>query len=106
VALARGSAQARMETAKAHRVSVASRSAGDASRFIQAESAYRTASGVTETRLYLETMEQILPGRRKIIVDASRGRRHLMLMDDGVEIGPALAASPQPVRRAPPEEER
>jgi hypothetical protein len=30
----------------------------------------------------------VLPGRRKLIVDSKNGRRHLVLMDDGVEIAP------------------
>jgi HflK protein len=107
VALARGSAAARLENAKAHRLGVTNRAQGDASRFTQAESAYRLQTGVTETRMYLETMEQILPGRRKMIVDAGHGRRHLMLVDDGVEIGPAIApAAVQPQRRATIEEDR
>jgi len=41
-------------------------------------------------------MEQVLPGRKKVIIDAGRGRRHLLLVEDGVEIGPAMAA-PRPV---------
>ena len=56
-----------------------------------AEAAHRGAPGPTETRLYLETIEQVLPGKRKLIVDASRGRRHLLLLEDGVEVGPSLA---------------
>jgi Cu+-exporting ATPase len=106
VALARGGAGARLETAKAHRLGVVNRAAGDAVRFTQSEAAYRLAAGVTETRLYLETMEQILPGRRKMIVDSSRARRHLMLLDDGVEIGPAITPSiPAAAPRQPPGEE-
>ena len=33
------------------------RSYGDASRFSQSEEAYRAAPGLTETRLFLESME-------------------------------------------------
>jgi hypothetical protein len=40
-------------------------------------------------------MEQVLAGRRKLIVDASKGRRHLFLVEDGIEIGPALLAPPR-----------
>ena len=88
---ARGEAKARLETAQGYRRGRANRAAGDAARFNQSEAAYRSGPAVTETRLYLETMEQILPGRRKMIVDASGGRRHLFLVEDGVEIGPAIA---------------
>lgn len=91
---ARGEAVARMETAKGYRVGRVNRADGDANRFRQSEAAYRSGPGVTETRLYLETMEQILPGRKKMIVDSSSGRRHLFLVEDGVQIGPAIAQPP------------
>ena len=71
---------------------VVQRAEGDASRFIQEEEAFRTAPGPTETRLYLETMEQVLPGKKKLIVDSGKGRRHLLLLEDGVEIAPPGAA--------------
>ena len=66
---------------------------GDASRFIQTEQAFRAAPGPNETRMYLETMEQVLPGKRKLIMDSSKGRRHLLLMDDGSN-GAAFCPAP------------
>lgn len=102
---ARGEAKARLEAAQGFRTGRVSRATGDASRFTQSEAAYRTGPGVTETRLYLEAMEQVLPGRKKFIVDSARGaRRHLMVLEDGVEIGPALAPPPPP--KPAPQEER
>jgi HflK protein len=100
VALARGNAKAQVQNANAYTVSRTKRAEGDASRFTQEEQAYRTAPGPTETRLYLETMEQVLPGRKKLILDSGKGRRHLLLLEDGVEIAPPGAAivGPQPVR--------
>jgi hypothetical protein len=35
-------------------------------------------------------MEQILPGKRKLILDQSKGRRHLFAIEDSVEMGPVL----------------
>jgi membrane protease subunit HflK len=107
VALARGTAAASKFAAEGYSAGRKNRAEGDASRFTQAEGAFRSAQGPTETRLYLETMEQILPGRKKMIVDSSRGRRHLFLVEDGVEIGPA--ATPmmaQPAMPPVPEEDR
>ncbi|MDP2999438.1 MAG: FtsH protease activity modulator HflK [Bryobacterales bacterium] len=104
VALARGNAQARLAAAQGYSAGKKNRSAGDADRFRSAEEAFRAAPGPTETRLYLETMEQVLPGRKKMIIDASRGRRHLMLVEDGVEIGPASAPLVAPPRQTPFEE--
>ncbi len=100
VALARGNAEARLQNADAYTASRTNRAAGDASRFTQQEQAFRTAPGPTETRLYLETMEQVLPGRKKFIVDSGKGRRHLLLLEDGVEFAPPGAAivSPEPPR--------
>jgi Cu+-exporting ATPase len=92
IALARGSARALAEGARAYALARVNRSNGDAGRFASREQAYRTAPGVTETRLYLEAMEQVLPGKKKLIVDSSKGRRHLLLLEDGVEIAPPGAA--------------
>jgi regulator of protease activity HflC (stomatin/prohibitin superfamily) len=104
VALARGNAQARLAAAQGYSAGKKNRSAGDADRFRSAEEAFRSAPGPTETRLYLETMEQVLPGRKKVIIDASRGRRHLLLVEDGVEIGPGMAPLVAPPRQTPFEE--
>lgn len=98
VALARGRAAASLRTAQGYSASRKARAAGDASRFTQFESAFRASPGTTETRLYLETMEQILPGKRKMIVDSTKGRRHLMLLEDGAELrAPAVGAGNAPV---------
>jgi Cu+-exporting ATPase len=92
IALARGTARALAESARAYALGRINRSDGGATRFASQEQAYRTAPGVTETRLYLETMEQVLPGKKKLIVDSGKGRRHLLLLEDGVEIAPPGAA--------------
>jgi modulator of FtsH protease HflK len=42
---------------------------GDSSRFVQVYNEYRRAKGVTETRLYLETMERVLRNRPKYIIE-------------------------------------
>ncbi len=106
VALARGQGEAGLSNARAYSLGRVNRASGDASRFVQAEQAYKTAPGPTETRLYLETMEQILPGRQKLIIDSRGGRRSLMLLEEGVQIappGPALQRPP--VFPAAPREE-
>ena len=92
VALARGNARAMLQNANAYTLGRTNRAEGDASRFNQAELAYRTAPGPTQTRLYLEAMEQVLPGKKKLILDSGKGRRHLLLLEDGVEIAPPGAA--------------
>ena len=91
IALARGNGQARMEQARSYALGRTNRAQGDAARFDQREAAYRTAPGPTETRLYLETIEQVLAGKKKLIVDRAKLPRHLLLLEDGVEIGSPAA---------------
>ncbi len=98
VALSRGHAEAGLAGAKGYSLGRTNRAQGDAERFRQAEAAFRTGSAVTETRLYLETMEEILAGRRKMIVDSTRGRRHLTLVDDGIGFLPATTPPPYPAQ--------
>jgi membrane protease subunit HflK len=88
IALARGNAEARLKTADGYKASRILRADGDGSRFDLAESAFDTAPAIHGLRLYLETMEQVLPGKKKLILDNSKGRRHLLLLEDGVEIAP------------------
>jgi HflK protein len=104
VALARGNAEARVVEADSYAGGRKNRSEGDASRFNQSEEAFRAAPALTETRLFLESMEQILTGKRKMIVDASKGRRSLLLIEDGVELAPAAIPSILPERTRPPGE--
>lgn len=89
VALARGNAAASLVAAQGYSLGKRNRAEGDAERFRQAELAFRTAPGPTETRLYLETIEEVLANRPKMILDAAHGRRHLTLLDDGIGFMPA-----------------
>ncbi len=86
LALARGNAQALTRNAAAYQIGRTNRATGDASRFTLTETAFAAAPQATEHRLYLETVEAVLPGKKKLIVDKSQGRRHLLLLEDGVEI--------------------
>lgn len=104
VALARGNGEARRAQALGYSVGRRSRAEGDAARFKLAEEAYRGNAAITETRLYLETMEQVLPGKKKMILDSSKGRRHLLLLEDGVELAPPGAALTAPPRTKGPDE--
>ena len=96
VALARGQAAALVREAKGYRASRSDRARGDAARFEQLEAAHRRAPDVTSTRLYLETMDEILPGRNKLIIDSSGGRRTLWTMEDGVLVAPPGSQMQQP----------
>jgi membrane protease subunit HflK len=68
---ARGEAQQMLEASQAYKERKINEAQGDASRFIQVAAEYARASEVNGRRLYVETMEQILPKIRKLIVDKS-----------------------------------
>ena len=76
------------EAFKAVRIDVAK---GEAARFISILEEYNSAEGVTRQRLYLEAMEDILPGLTKIILSPD-SQTVLILGQDGqftpVPIGP------------------
>ena len=66
---ARGQAQQMLEEAEAFQEKKVNEASGDAARFNQIAAEYSKASLITGRRLYLETMEQVLPRIRKVIVD-------------------------------------
>jgi membrane protease subunit HflK len=68
---ARGEAAQLREAAEGYRQSKVNQAAGDAARFNAVAAEYAKASEVTGHRLYVETMEQVLPNIRKLIVDAN-----------------------------------
>jgi membrane protease subunit HflK len=55
--------------ANAYRLTTVAEASGAASRFAAVAAEYRKAPGVTEKRLYLETMEMVLPGVEKVIIE-------------------------------------
>ncbi|MCH7555287.1 MAG: FtsH protease activity modulator HflK [Proteobacteria bacterium] len=67
---ARGEAAHLLEEANAYKAEVVARSQGDAERFLAVYDAYKTGRAVTVKRIYLETMEEILKGMNKIIIDS------------------------------------
>ena len=66
---ARGEAAQALQEAEAYRQKRVKEAEGDASRFTQMLTEYRLAKDVTRTRMYLETMEQVLPKMDMYIVD-------------------------------------
>ena len=71
---ARGEAQSMIREAEGYKKARIARAEGDVAKFSAVLKEYRKAKGVTETRMYLETMEEILPKIQKIIIpDAKSG---------------------------------
>ena len=62
-----------MNEAEAYRQQQIAQAQGDAARFLSVYKAYREARDVTTQRLYLETMETILRGATKVIIDPGAG---------------------------------
>ena len=70
---ARGEAQQLLQSAEGYRQSVVTRAEGDANRFDAVYQAYAVSKDVTVKRIYLETLEQVLQGVNKVIIDSDAG---------------------------------
>ena len=66
---ARGASARIIQEAEAYREQVVAEAQGQAARFDQIYEQYKKAPSVTRQRLYLETMERVLGGAEKVIVD-------------------------------------
>ncbi|MSR15681.1 MAG: FtsH protease activity modulator HflK [Gammaproteobacteria bacterium] len=65
-------ARIRLES-EAYQKQVVSRAEGEASRFEQLLTAFEQAPEVTRQRLYLETVEQVLAGSNKVLIEGNGG---------------------------------
>ena len=84
---ARGEAQQMLEAAQGYRLRKINEAQGDAARFSQVAAEYARASEVNGRRLYVETLEEILPRIKKLFVDA-RGNVDLTIIRKGDEPKP------------------
>ncbi|WP_404403143.1 FtsH protease activity modulator HflK [Pelagibacterium halotolerans] len=66
---ARGQAASIRESAAAYRDRVINEAQGQAARFVSVYNEYRNAPEVTRQRIFLETMEEVLGGTTKLIVE-------------------------------------
>ena len=69
----RGEAAQVLRMAEAYREEKINRAEGDAEKFEKILLEYNKAKSITRTRLYIETMEEILPGIEKYIIDRKSG---------------------------------
>jgi membrane protease subunit HflK len=72
---ARGQAAQMLNEAEGYREATVREAAGVAQRFIALEEAYAQAKDVTRRRLYLETLEEVLPRVNKIVIDDVAGKQ-------------------------------
>ncbi len=77
---ARGQARSIVLEAEGYKEEKIKRAQGDVAKFLAVLQEYEKAKNVTRKRLYLETMEQVLPGIRKFIIDSEAGDGLLKLL--------------------------
>lgn len=70
---ARGEAQKLLQDAGAYKEAVTSKADGEAERFLSIYKAYAQAKDVTQKRIYIETMQDIMKKSRKILVGDDKG---------------------------------
>ena len=73
-AAARGQASQTGQEAQAYAARVVNQAEGDASRFVSVYDQYVKAPEVTRKRMYLETMEAVLGGANKVVMDGAAGQ--------------------------------
>lgn len=88
---ARGEAEQAVLQAEGYALDRVNRAEGEASRFAAIEAAYRQAPEVTRQRMYLETMQQILPqvGRKVFVAEGTTGVLPLLSLDSGARAATA-----------------
>ncbi len=70
---ARGAAARQLEDAKAYKAKVVAEAEGESSRFGALLAEYRKAPQVTRERLYLDSMQDVLQGTGKVLLDVKEG---------------------------------
>ena len=90
---ARGKAAQIEREAEAYKAERVERAHGDANRFLRVEAQYSKAKAVTRQRLYLETMDAVLPGVDKFIIDPKAAGNLLQTLPLS-HIAPAIQQPP------------
>ena len=88
---ASGEAEQTVLQAEGYALDRVNRAQGEATRFTAIEAAYRQAPEVTRQRMYLETMQQILPqvGRKVFVAEGTTGVLPLLSLDSGARAATA-----------------
>lgn len=82
-----GKALAMVHLAEGYRAKKINNAEGEAAAYLKTLSEYQKAREITDIRLYLETMEKILPGVKKVFVykNINKQTTDLWLLDDNVK---------------------
>jgi modulator of FtsH protease HflK len=70
IPVAQGQAEKMIQDAEGYKGAAVSRASGEAARFMSVYNEYKNAKDVTRQRLYLETMEDMLVGMNKMVIDS------------------------------------
>ena len=70
---ARGEAERILQEAEAYKQQIVAEAEGDAARFLSVYHEYARAKEVTAKRIYIETIQQVMAGMNKVIVDNNAG---------------------------------
>ncbi len=98
---ARGEAARILQEAEAYKAKVVAEATGEAERFSKILAEYQKAPAITKTRLYIETMEDVLTESSKVLMDQNAGGNSLMYLpiDKIVENNQRRNASSATTRR-------
>jgi len=99
--VARGDAVRLVQEAEAYKSQVVAEAQGEAERFLSVYNSYLTAQDVTTTRLYIETMQDILRSATKIVIDKSAQGSGVVPYLPLPELNRSATAAPPPVPTAP-----
>jgi membrane protease subunit HflK len=75
---ARGEAERILQEAEGYRKQTVAQAEGEVSRYLAIQKEYQLAPDVTRKRLYLETMEMVLQGANKILIDNEGGSQGVL----------------------------
>ena len=75
---ARGEAERIRQQAEGYQKQTVAQAEGEVSRYLAIQREYKLAPGVTRQRLYLETMESLLAGTNKIVIDNEGGSQGVL----------------------------
>ena len=92
---ARGEAAQIVQQAEAYKAQRVIRAQGDAERFLKILAEYHKAKAVTRDRLYLESVERIMPTVEKFILDSDGKAGVLPLLPLKGLAAPPVAAAPE-----------
>ena len=103
IPLARGEAQGTIHAAEGYAERLVKRSAGDAAAFRLRAKEFAAHPDVTRHRLYLETIESVLPAKKKFIAASGPGgRRRFLYLEPGEAQPPLTVLEPAVRRRVSP----